>query len=198
MSNNTVTADLGAAEGACSEAVQRALEAPDGLRGDYCPFGYDPAKDEWRAETVTGRRTDWPLADDLPPLAPFASAPRTARALMGDTLENWQLARLDDEAGLVVSELMTNAIQVSTGKDGKPISVPSGMPWVQLRMRSDGAALLIEVCDMVPGVEPVMTCADADAEGGRGLGLVDSLTGGDWGWETAPDGRKCVWAVLKS
>lgn len=146
---------------------------------------------------VAVRRAEWPLADDFPPFAPLDSLPRTARALLGHTLQNWRLTSLDAKAALIVSELVTNAIQASTGKDGQPIAVPDEMPWVQLRLRSDGATLLIEVLDMVPRRKPVMTRAADDEESGRGLRLVDAVTGGGWGLETARDGRKCVWAVLK-
>ena len=40
-------------------------------------------------------------------------------------------------------------------------------------------------------------CAEYDAETGRGLGIIDSLTGRNWGWWPTPkSGGKVVWAAL--
>jgi hypothetical protein len=70
------------------------------------------------------------------------------------------------------------------------------MPVIRLRLLSDGVLLLIEVWDQAPGI-PEPRNPDIDAESGRGLLLVDQLTGSRWGWRPVTDGPgKCVWAEL--
>jgi hypothetical protein len=54
------------------------------------------------------------------------------------------------------------------------------MPVVQLRLFTDGTRLKAEVWDQAPGV-PVQKTAGLDDENWRGLQLVDSLTGSQWG-----------------
>jgi hypothetical protein len=56
-------------------------------------------------------------------------------------------------------------------------------------------AVRIEAWDTAPG-SPVLREPDWDAENGRGLFIVDSITDGNWGWDPYRDGSKCVWAVL--
>lgn len=49
---------------------------------------------------------------------------------------------------LIVSELVTNAVQATTGYDGRPpYSGESGLPCVHLRLSSDRVFMLIEVRD---------------------------------------------------
>jgi hypothetical protein len=68
------------------------------------------------------------------------------------------------------------------------------MPVIRLCLLTDGARLVAEVWDQAPGV-PVRLSAGADDESGRGLALVDMITGSRWGWRPARSGRgKCVWA----
>jgi hypothetical protein len=42
---------------------------------------------------------------------------------------------------------------------------------------------------------PAMSTDQDDAESGRGLVIVDAITGGQWGWSTSSAG-KSVWASL--
>ncbi|MGA5357539.1 SpoIIE family protein phosphatase [Streptomyces purpurascens] len=129
-------------------------------------------------------------------------APGTARALLRSALAEWTRLglpgtehltdRLADDATLVVSELVTNAV-VHAGTD------------VELECRLEGAdgddketvALVVEVCDHHPsraprGGEPE-TPHDMP-EYGRGLRLVGALSEA-WGI-TYRTGRKTVWARL--
>ncbi|GHA11831.1 ATP-binding SpoIIE family protein phosphatase [Streptomyces purpurascens] len=129
-------------------------------------------------------------------------APGTARALVRSALAEWTRLglpgtehltdRLADDATLVVSELVTNAV-VHAGTD------------VELECRLEGAdgddketvALVVEVCDHHPsraprGGEPE-TPHDMP-EYGRGLRLVGALSEA-WGI-TYRTGRKTVWARL--
>lgn len=95
-------------------------------------------------------------------------------------------AALAEDAALIVSELMTNAIDASA-------VLPDRSP-VTLRLLAGERSLLIEVWDQSPlDLEPRE--ADADSECGRGLTVVAALSD-RWGWERTDRRRKVVWAEL--
>ena len=110
----------------------------------------------------------------------------------------WGLGDLADTVELVVSELVTNAVQASADHDGRPrYSADTGLACVHLRLSTDGRAALVEVWDenAIPPTPVEPSLAD---EGGRGLMLVDALTE-RWGWNLPPSGRgKVVWALVTS
>ncbi|MFC9916307.1 ATP-binding protein [Streptomyces sp. NPDC127197] len=92
---------------------------------------------------------------------------------------NW----LVDDATLIVSELVTNAI------------VHSGTTSVTLTVRLLDGVLRISVTDGVPGT-PAPSQPDADAEGGRGLQLIEYLVSEhDGRWGVAEQGAT-VWCTL--
>ncbi|MDG9717037.1 ATP-binding protein [Streptomyces sp. DH24] len=85
------------------------------------------------------------------------------------------LGAMADDVTLIVSELLTNAL------------IHSGATEVSLRITVDGDTLRIAVRDGMPGRAQPGT-ADAEAESGRGLTLVDALArenGGAWGTSDA-------------
>jgi hypothetical protein len=67
---------------------------------------------------------------------------------------------------------------------------------IRVCLISDGDVLTIECWDQAPGL-PALRQADASAETGRGLAIIDALTGGRWGCQPAigQDG-KCVYAEI--
>jgi hypothetical protein len=71
---------------------------------------------------------EWPLSSVMPPLAPLPTAPACARAFVTMTLALWDMASLADSAGLVVSELVTNAVYASSPyrRDATPVRGPCG------------------------------------------------------------------------
>lgn len=85
------------------------------------------------------------------------------------------------DAVLCVSELVGNALQHTASRA------------VTLTISLDGAGLRIEVGDDSP-VEPVARPAP-DGEGGRGLGIVSSITS-RWGVEHHAGDGKSVWATI--
>lgn len=93
---------------------------------------------------------------------------------------------LSDIAELLVSEIVTNAIQVSQADmDSAP---------VRLWLLADRSRLLILVWDASP-LPPVRVSSSADAENSRGLLLVETISA-RWGWHFLPDkGGKVVWAL---
>ncbi len=124
-----------------------------------------------------GRRDDDVRTLDLP-LDPQGSA--LARTLVREVLAEWAMEGLLDEAEVVVSELVTNA-------------VTHGGSACRLELSHTSGALRIEVSDEGAG-SPEPQPLDRDSEHGRGLLLVSAMST-SWGVEAAPDGKK-VWAVL--
>jgi anti-sigma regulatory factor (Ser/Thr protein kinase) len=100
-----------------------------------------------------------------------------------------------ETAELVVSELVTNAVRFS-GDPARTLRyserADAGLIALSLRHFEDG--LLIEVYD-TDSNPPVLCDADADAENGRGLMLIDALAK-EWSYFFPPNGGKVVYCVL--
>jgi anti-sigma regulatory factor (Ser/Thr protein kinase) len=103
-------------------------------------------------------------------------------------LDDLHPAGLADNAELLVSELVTNAVAASR-------STGSGSA-VRLWLLSDTARLLILVQDASPH-RPVRADPGPDAEHGRGLLLVEAISD-QWGWYAPAPGAagKVTWALL--
>lgn len=82
-------------------------------------------------------------------------------------LAAWNFGHFAETAELVVSEMVTNAVEAST-VHGSPLYVGGRMLVVWVRLISDGFRFIIEVVDQAPGV-PVKGKAAPDDECGRGL-----------------------------
>jgi anti-sigma regulatory factor (Ser/Thr protein kinase) len=129
------------------------------------------------------------IATQLSSALGFAPLPTTvpcARLHAVHVLHEWGLRHLADDAALVISELMTNAVDAS-------VVLPERPP-VALRLLANERSLRIEVWDQSPlDVEPREP--DAGAECGRGLTVVAALSD-RWGCERTGYQRKVVWAEL--
>ncbi|MEU9757138.1 ATP-binding SpoIIE family protein phosphatase [Streptomyces althioticus] len=124
-------------------------------------------------------------------------APGSARAMLRKALTEWAQSsadgadlltgRVGDDAALVASELVTNAV-VHAGTDVH----------LTCRLEEDTGALVVEVADRHPSRAPRDDAAEAPAhdipEYGRGLRLVAALAE-SWG-VTYRAGSKTVWARL--
>lgn len=110
------------------------------------------------------------------------TAPRQARRFVHDRLTAWGLAALVDDANLVVTELVTNAV-LHTGT----------APSVGLRQVGPDQ-VRVEVLDGSPA-PPRSRAFGGTSTTGRGLRLVASLAV-SWGIE-AQDAGKRVWVVLR-
>jgi anti-sigma regulatory factor (Ser/Thr protein kinase) len=118
--------------------------------------------------------------------APLPTAVPCARLHAVHVLHEWGLRDLAGDAQMVVSELITNAIEASA-------LLPERPP-VSLRLLLTGKSLVIEVWDHSPlDLEPRE--ADAGDECGRGLTVVAALSE-RWGWERTGSHRKVVWAEM--
>jgi anti-sigma regulatory factor (Ser/Thr protein kinase) len=128
----------------------------------------------------------WPLRDTLT-LGATQSAVPSARAHLRQLLLGWGQAELGADAAVVVSELVTNAVVASAelGPAAAPVLVWLG---------SDSHCVLLAVGDASPR-PPVRLDLEPEAEGGRGLALVETLSS-RWGWHfTGIAGLiKVVWA----
>jgi anti-sigma regulatory factor (Ser/Thr protein kinase) len=115
-----------------------------------------------------------------------SNAPRTARRFLVRVLRGWGVSpETIERSQLLVSELVSNAVLHGAGP-------------VQLRARElDTApgAIRIEVCNGGRG-RPRMRRAAQEDLSGRGLQIVDELSGG-WGSRNFDD-ETVVWFELRS
>ena len=152
--------------------------------------------------TVTPARdqSSWPLVSHVPILGALPTAPGAARSHVRAALETWRVTddNAIDAAELIVSEFVTNALAASSNPmSGKPMYLASHIMMIAVDVFSDGRCVRIDVWDQAAGVPRFNPLVDDGAESGRGLAMVDNLTGHRWGW-TSPDSRgwKCVWAEV--
>ncbi len=136
--------------------------------------------------------THWPFQSYLE-LGALPSAVPSARLHARFIVAEWGLESIADTVELIVSELVTNAVKASQELEH--------LPPVWLGLSGDDHQVLVAVWD--GNEEPIQTPAvndeglpDLDAESGRGLLLVDSLST-DWGvyWPEDSHG-KVVWSVI--
>ncbi len=121
----------------------------------------------------------------LPPQAESAGA---ARRAVRRTLAYWGLDEMTEDAMLLVSELVGNAVcHARHGLDG------TGAPALVLSLTCAGSALRIEVRDTDPR-PPQPRAPGSQDESGFGFVIVDSLAR-CWGVYQAEPG-KAVWAEL--
>lgn len=104
-----------------------------------------------------------------------------------------------DDAQTIAQEISANAIR-ETLRAHALDPARFGAPLIVFRLFRFPGAMRVEVWDRAGG-EPVMLRPDWEAEHGRGLFIVDQLTGGRWGCHPPPSSRepgeaKCVWAEI--
>ncbi len=157
----------------------------------------------WKAHPLvfSSPRTT-PLPVSLPlPATPLADPPgerfelpsrpasvAAAREVVRHRLSGWGVPRdLIDTGRLVISELVTNALLHTDSER------------IVCRIERRGFQVRIEVADQGPGIDPCAPrcCpADPDAEGGRGLLLLDAMAT-RWGVISPDQGAGCtVWAEI--
>lgn len=112
---------------------------------------------------------------------------RMARNELRRELGVWGLGELADTAEVVLCELLTNAVRHAQAPRDRLVET-------RCEPTSDGG-VRIEVHDANESW-PVLQEPSADAEGGRGLAMVDALTGARWGVSAREGVGKRVWAVV--
>jgi anti-sigma regulatory factor (Ser/Thr protein kinase) len=154
--------------------------------------GAQPASAEHRSGAGAASQP-WPVHSHLP-FAALPSAVPCARLHVRSVCLEWGLRSIAETAELLVSELMTNAVQESGRL--KTRADPAIVPVVNLWLISDGISLVIHVWDASDEM-PVRKDFTADDEGGRGLMLVEAL-GKEWGTYRKAEGGKVVWVMITS
>jgi Histidine kinase-like ATPase domain len=162
-------------------------------REDEVVIGTDPRVSTSPAQAPGA---DWGLRTFLE-LGALPTAVPCARLHTRQVLWEWHLDVLSEAAELIVSELVTNAVRASAGLTGSRRAgrwVP-GTPPVRLWLASDRHRVLIQVWD-ASDRHPAPQHPGPEAESGRGLLLVASLSA-EWG--SYPPERstgKVVWAIV--
>jgi anti-sigma regulatory factor (Ser/Thr protein kinase) len=111
-------------------------------------------------------------------LADASTACADGRRFVAQHLSRWQVpAQVSDEATLLTSELIANAIRHAP-------------PPLCLEITVDTAKIRIDVHDSDPML-PMLTRPDFNSSGGRGVWLVDTIAS-RWGYRPEPPG-KVVW-----
>jgi hypothetical protein len=117
------------------------------------------------------------------------TAPGIARKRIGAILREWGLEKFIDDAMLIASELITNAVAETRKVEW------ARRPPVRLRLRGGPSLLVIEIWDAVVAT-PAPRIATADDESGRGLAIVASLSA-SWGFHYPEKrGGKATWAII--
>ena len=126
-----------------------------------------------------------------PPFAALPTAPGLARGHVRATLAEWGLGEFADTAELIASEMTANAVNASA-----PVLATGTVLVILLCLVTHGHVLTIECWDQAPGI-PALQEASGFAETGRGLAIIDSLSGGAWGCRPAiGQAGKCVWVEI--
>lgn len=112
------------------------------------------------------------------PLMADRAAASAARRVVEDAIRVWRVPVDADAAVLLTSELVTNAVMHGTQAVGT---------FVLLTVACEPAGLRVDVHDG-SGDLPVVDQAPDDAETGRGLLLVTSLSA-EWGFYRTPAGK---------
>jgi anti-sigma regulatory factor (Ser/Thr protein kinase) len=123
-------------------------------------------------------------------LRPTGASSRIAREFTTATLRSWGLAELADDAVIIVSELVTNAV-----RHGVPAfaATPEERP-VKLSLVRNGRFVVCIVTDPSEQ-DPTMRAPDDTCENGRGLCVIEALSR-MWGWTPLAGRGKAVWAAL--
>jgi PAS domain S-box-containing protein len=152
-------------------------EAADQLLAAFSPAASDPLDD---VTLLLIQMPDEPLSATACTLDPEPRSAGTARAWVRETLTQWEAADLIDTACLLVTEVLTNAIQHAHSPVG-------------LQLYLTGSEVIVEVNDDSARL-PQRCLPDDEDENGRGLLLVGALAA-SWGVRPAETG-KTVWFTL--
>lgn len=173
----------------CDALLARLAPDPDddialvALRALPQPAQGQPSPPDPARHTRTAPGWDVAVSTGLPA---DVSAARLARAALAQALSSPALAQVDgDTAELLTSELATNAVRHGCGRLGLRVLVRPGR--LRVELHDGGEALPVLRDERLP---------DEEAEGGRGLWLVDALAT-RWGTEARAGGGKDVWFELR-
>ena len=133
---------------------------------------------------TSGRHTRYVRLAALPSAVPWA------RRVLRHMLREWQLECMADPTALLVSELVTNAVEATADCSGPD---HGKLPMIGLSIRLTSDSILLEVWDGSPH-RPALQQAGIACNHGRGLLLVEAMAD-SWGHRAA-DGGKVVWCEM--
>jgi anti-sigma regulatory factor (Ser/Thr protein kinase) len=114
-------------------------------------------------------------------LTPTNEATTLARGLVDEACLQWRLQHLQDNAELIITELVTNVIRHANTD-------------MEVRIRTYDGVFELSVRDGSPNRPELGSRDDWVSEAGRGLLVIDALSAA-WGSTPTADG-KIVWAKL--
>jgi hypothetical protein len=125
------------------------------------------------------------------PLSRGPQSARAARRLTRNTLRDWGLAFLAEDAEAIVGEFVANAVTHASAT-GEPVKKPTDNLGLRLFRRT--GEVICAVLDP-SDTAPVLKAPGSIEESGRGLQMVDALSD-VWGWSPVAGRGKAVWAIL--
>jgi anti-sigma regulatory factor (Ser/Thr protein kinase) len=126
------------------------------------------------------------------PLGPGPQSARAARRLTRNTLRDWGLASLMEDAESIVGEFVANAVTHAVATTGSfRRSTVENLSLRLLRRTGEVICAVLDPSD----VAPVLREPASAEEAGRGLQMVDALSD-VWGWSPVAGRGKAVWAIL--
>lgn len=128
--------------------------------------------ESWRPDVVFARKLELAGGRHAP-----GHARATVRELLGDHLDSRSLV----DVGVLVSEMVTNAVRHGGANRNATIVVHVALAHGVLR---------VEVCDQGPGFTPPRNPRSRSRGGGNGLVLLDRMSSR---WGVAVDDGTCVW-----
>ena len=125
------------------------------------------------------------------PLSPSPDAAGRARSFTRRALDSWGLGDLADDAELVVTELLANAVRHAwpNRPDGSADAAALAL-WL-LRDANGFMCVVTDPSDSAPALRQ----PGPSGENGRGLHVIHALSD-HWGWSALNEHGKAVWAIL--
>jgi histidine kinase-like protein len=179
-------------------SLHQLAELPTRTRID--PAARVPLNPSARAECETRRRprvvrmpADWwdsPTAVACP-LSRGPQSARQARRLTRNTLRDWGMCSLAEDAETIVGEFVANAVTHAASLAAANKAAADNMGLRLLRRTGEVICAVLDPSDAAP----VLRTPAGIEEAGRGLQMVDALSD-VWGWSPVAGRGKAVWAIL--
>jgi anti-sigma regulatory factor (Ser/Thr protein kinase) len=118
-------------------------------------------------------------------------AARAARRLTRNTLRDWGLSSLAEDAETIVGEFAANAVTHAAAVAPGRKQSAENMGLRLLRRNGEVICAVLDPSDVAPVLRP----PGGIEEAGRGLQMVDALSD-VWGWSPVAGRGKAVWAIL--
>jgi hypothetical protein len=116
---------------------------------------------------------------------------RAARRLTRNTLRDWGLSFLAEDAEAIVGEFVANAVTHAAALELSRKQAADGLGLRLLRRTGEVICAVLDSSDDAP----VLKAPGSAEECGRGLQMVDALSD-VWGWSPVAGRGKAVWAIL--